>query len=127
MFSFLRTLVSLIVLATIAGIVIYFLPHDIKLRAIEKISGIVPESIAEKTEELLLTPSESREKLLSKLGENFSELKTASEEKAKELVAQSETLLQKLEEKNKELSLGELARQKLVNLLVKDEEKTECK
>ncbi len=126
MFWLLRTIVSVVVLAAIAGLVIYFLPHNTKLEIVGKISGIVPESIKEETEELFFTPVESREKILAKLEENFEALKEAAPEKAKELVSESEAMLQKLKEKNEEQSIAELAKQKLLNLLVKDG-RVECK
>ncbi len=120
-----RTVASLAILLAIGGVIVYFLPHNIKLEIVGKISGIVPESIKEETEELFFTPAESREKILNTLEENFEKLKEAAPEKMEELVAESEAMIETLKKKNEELSLTELARQKLINLLVKDKE--ECK
>jgi len=125
MFWLLRTMFSILILIAITGAIVYFLPHNVKLNALAAISNVAPESLQENAESLLLTPSESREKILTKLEMNIEGLRNASEDEAETLLQESETLLQELKEKNDELSLGELAKQKIVSLLVK--EPIECK
>ncbi len=119
MFKIFKWLVSLIAIIVAIGIVLYLLPRDTKLTIAEKLTHVVPASVKEKTEDLLLTPPEKREKVIRKLAANLSELKkNSTAANAPALITDSETLLNQLEEKNKAQSVGEIIESKLVEKFI---------
>ena len=110
-------LISVIILAV--G-VMYFLPNEWKMKAIEEITNVVPANLKEKTESLLLSPPEARAKLITTLEENLAELQTnPSATNAASIIQQSQAALAKLKEKNDELSLTEIVKTKLVERFIK--------
>jgi len=130
MFTIFRIVASLVGLAVIALAVLYFLPHETKLKTFEAIAGILPESLKSATEEIILTPSESREKIIGKVEENLETLKAEVSTEIKELIEETEDLLTDLKAKNDEQSITEIVKTKLANQLVEKELGTttvECK
>ena len=121
-------MISGAVVLSIIGLIIYFLPREIKIKGVEKLTGIVPESLREKTEELALTPPEQREKIIANLENNLEALKKdPTNTEAQELIRNSEELIAKLKNKNKAASLMEIISNKLADRLIgKSENEEEC-
>lgn len=117
MFRLLKFLFSGVVALFTIGLIIYFLPREIKIKGIEKLTGIVPESLKDKAEELMLTPPEQREKLIEKLENNLEFLKSDPTD-AQKLIKNSEDLIAELKEKNKAASLTEILSNKIAERLV---------
>jgi hypothetical protein len=120
MFGLLKLVLSLLLLLVLAFGIVYFLPHSAKLEAVEKIVHIVPESLKEQTEALLLTPPEKRAEILEELEEKFDSLKSAAGEEGAELAAETELLIEELKVKNEAQSLAEIIKEKLVDKLLGD-------
>ena len=119
MFKILKILISATIVLFIIGAIIYFLPAETKIKGIETITGIVPESVKEKVEELVLTPPEQRGKIINSLETNLENLKSdPTNGQARELIKNSEELITKLKEKNKAASLTEILSNKIAERLV---------
>ena len=127
MFRLIRFAFSATLLLLAAGVVIYFLPTEIKLKGLAAISGIVPESVKEKAEKIVFTPSERRDQIITDLEQNIEDLKNnPSEETAQEIAASSETLLEKLRGANDDPSLTEALTGKVIDAFVKNEQNAAC-
>ena len=124
MFRLIKFLIALPVLVGGALIVLYFLPAHTKEWTLSKLSGIVPEKIHEKTEELLLTPPEERAKLISKLETQFGKLKSGVSTTTARIVDETEALITKLKAKNEDESLPTIAARKLVDTILGREKAT---
>ncbi len=119
MFTLIKFLLSVVLVVVLIGGIIYFLPSDLKVKAIEKITGIIPDSIKNKIQDIVLTPPEQRQQIITKLGANLAELKNASSSKSLDtIVSDSEQLLTQLQDKNSQQSLMEIAENKLVDKLI---------
>lgn len=121
MFKFLKIIVSAVIFIIVLALIIYFLPRETKIKAVQALTKIVPDSFKERVEEIILTPPEEREKLLRKLEDNLGKFKSVpiSEENAA-LIEDSEKVLEKLKEKNEAASLTEIIAQKFADQLVKE-------
>lgn len=115
MFSIFRILVSTIGFTVVALVILYFLPHDIKMKALGAISSVAPESVGAEVKDLLLTPPESRAELLKKLETNLDALKDNASEATKKVIESSEKILTELKVKNEEQSLKEAVQEKFVS------------
>lgn len=115
-----KILGSLVFLLVVAGIIVYFLPSTIKVKGMGALAGIVPESFKEQAAEFLLTPAEKRTKLIGKLETNLAALDedNLTSETTERLLQESDALIEELKAKNKELSLGEIAKTTLVQTLL---------
>ena len=113
MFTILKALITTALTLAIIGVVIYFLPHEMKLKAIGAIAKITPESLEGVTEDLLLTPPEEREKLIGKLEQKLDDLKDASQTEAAQIIESSKNLIGELKAKSDELSLAEMVKEKI--------------
>jgi hypothetical protein len=103
----------------IAGVIIYFLPANIKVDGLTKITGIVPDAVKAKAEELILTPPEKRGKLIAELENNITALKQGgSMQETGTMIEESEKIIAELKEKNEETSLTEIVKVKLVEQLL---------
>jgi len=118
MFTLLKLFFSVALLATVAGGIFYFLPSDVKLDGLEKLSGLVPGSVKEKVEALTLTPPEKRGKLIDKLNEDLIILSSSADATELSIIENAQKLLDELKNKNEEVSLTELAKIKLVESLL---------
>ena len=128
MFKLLRFAFSLVILLVVAGVIVYFLPTEIKLKGLSAISGVVPTSLKESAEKLILKPSERRSQIITNLESNIKNLKNhPSEETAKEIVASSEKLHEKLRVANNDPSLTEALTGKVMDALVKQTANNACK
>ncbi len=110
-----KWLFSLAVVTAIGLGIVYFLPTDIKSKALQKISGVIPESIKAEAEKLIMTPPEERAKIISQIEEGISKLKQEAPEKTKEIVIKTEALLEELKNQNKEESIAEIVKKKIVD------------
>ena len=106
---------SLAVVTAIGLGVVYFLPTDIKSKALQKISGVIPESIKAETEKLIMTPPEEREKIIAQIQEGIDKLKQEVPEKTKEIVIKTEELLSELKSQNEEESIAGIVKRKIVD------------
>lgn len=129
MFKALKVVFSVILAIIIIFIIIYFLPSDIKVKGLQAITGVVPESIKKEVEELVLTPPEKRAKILKELESRLADaLKTISTEETKEKISEelktqieeARNLVKKLEEKNNDSSLTNMVTSKLADKLIGD-------
>lgn len=119
MIKVLKFLVSLIVLILIAFVVLYFLPTATKEKVLTTIAGVVPETLKDKAEELILTPPERRARVLRELGDRFTRLKTSpSREQTAQLIQESEELLNELEDTNNDASLQSVVTQRIAEQLL---------
>ena len=118
MFLLLKILASLVLLAVVIGGLVYFLPYDIKVKTVEKLTGILPDSLKNKIQDLVLTPPEKRARLIAQLQNNLTDLKTAAAEEKTKLLSQSEDLIAQLQEKNNDESLVQIIENKLVDKLL---------
>ncbi len=119
MFNLLKILVSAAALIAIAGAIIYFLPHEIKISVLEKFKAFAPEALKAKAEEILLTPPEKRAKIISDLEsklESLSKLNPAGETNG--LIEESQSLIEELKSKNKDASITEILTNKLADKLI---------
>ena len=120
MLRFVKILTSFAALLIVVGIIVYLLPSTIKVKGMGALAGIVPESFKEQAAEFLLTPAEKRAKLIGKLETNLAALDTGNltSEETERLLQESDALIEELKTKNKELSLGEIAKTALVQTLL---------
>ena len=118
MFKILKFVIGIAVFAIVASIVIYFLPTNVKMKVFEAVAGVVPDSIKDEAESLLLTPPQQRAKLIKKAEQNLASLKTNTDPKPEQLVTDTETILTQLKEKNEAQSLTEIVKEKLVDQLI---------
>ncbi len=129
MLKLLKFLFSLILIAVIAVIVVYFLPGTTKEKILTRATGIIPEEIREKvkekTEELILTPPEQREKLIAQLEDKITRLRETSPTPAVHTIIQeTESVIAKLKEKNDDASLTSIVTQKIVEQFIGEEKQT---
>ncbi len=115
MFSLIKLIFSIAATVAIGVAIIYFLPADIKSSVVQKVTGILPESIKAKTKEILMTPPEKRQELLQQLETKLQELKNQAPDKAQDLIKETDTLINNLKSQNQEESLGEIIKKKLVD------------
>lgn len=125
---------ALAIAAAIA--IIYFLPSETKINALEQLTDFVPESVKEKVDDLLLTPPEKRAKILEKLEKNLADAETALADNAvsateaktlSETIASAEKQLEELKTKNNDASLTSIVTTKLVEQLLNKNATTTCK
>ena len=112
-----KWLFSLAVVTAIGVGIVYFLPTDIKSKTLQKISGVIPESIKAETEKIIMTPPEEREKIIAQIEEGISELKQNATEKTQEVIVKTETLLEQLKNQNEEESIAGIVKRKIVDSL----------
>lgn len=99
-----RLLFLIFGLALIAGVVLYFVPDNIKERGLAYInkSSIIPEEIKKAAENIYATPSYKREKLLNELSANLASLQTFVEttaenpEPAKQLIERTQQIVEEV-------------------------------
>lgn len=119
MFTLIKFLLSAALLVAVIIGVVYFLPSDIKAKGLEKLTGIVPESIKNKIADITLTPPEQRQQIIDKLKTNLADLKKAEPSAVLDaLVTDSEQLLSQLQDKNSQQSLVEITEHALVSKLL---------
>ncbi|MST04097.1 MAG: hypothetical protein EXS49_00820 [Candidatus Pacebacteria bacterium] len=112
-----KWLFSLAVVTAIGVGIVYFLPTDIKSKTLQKISGVIPESIKAETEKIIMTPPEEREKIIAQIEEGISKLKQSATEKTQEVIVKTETLLEQLKNQNEEESIAGIVKRKIVDSL----------
>lgn len=119
MFKLLRWLLW-VGIAIVAGIsVLYFLPARTKEWVLSKATGIVPETLRERAEDFILTPPEQRSRTIRELEEHIRKLKQSpSAEETSRLIAESESLIARLKEKNDDASLPTIVATKLVEKFI---------
>lgn len=105
---------SLAIVTAIGLGIVYFLPTDIKSKALQKVSGIIPESIKAEAEKLVMTPPEERARIISQIEDGMKKIKEEAPETAKDIVIKTEALLEDLKNKNGEESIAEIVKKKIV-------------
>lgn len=129
-----RLIFGLIATIAIIFALWYFTPLDLKEKGVDFLTEneTVPKKIRETASGIFRTPAEQREKLITRLENRLGELKTLAEgnnlgpEKAEILIAEAETLIQKIRERNEEQpGLLNATVQKVLGL--NSGEKKECK
>jgi len=119
MIKILKFLLSLIFLAIIVFVVLYFLPAATKEKILTTLAGVVPESLKDKAEELILTPPEQRSRVIRELEDRLTRLRTGpSKTETAKIIQESETLISELKEKNEAASLTEIVANRIVNQLL---------
>ncbi len=106
---------SLAIVTAIGLGIVYFLPTDIKSKALQRVSGIIPESIKAEAEKLVMTPPEERAKIISQIEDGMKKIKEEAPETAKDIVIKTEALLEDLKNKNGEESIAEIVKKKIVD------------
>ncbi len=107
-------------IAIVAGIIVlYFLPSRTKEWVLAKATGVVPEALRERAEDLILAPPEQRSRAIRELEAAISALKRSpGEAETDRLIAESESLIAKLKEKNADASLPAIVATKLVEKFI---------
>jgi hypothetical protein len=118
MFSLIRLAASLVGLAVITLATIYFLPHEMKLKAFGVIGDVLPDSLKNAAEDIILTPPESREKIIQNIEDNLQALREAAPLEAEHIIKETEALLADLKAKNDEQSIAEIVKMKIADQLV---------
>lgn len=106
---------SLAIVTAIGLGIVYFLPTDIKSKALQKVSGIIPESIKAEAEKLVMTPPEERAEIISQIEDGMKKIKEEAPETAKDIVIKTEALLEDLKNKNGEESIAEIVKKKVID------------
>lgn len=125
MFKLLRWMlwVGLVIIAGV--VVLYFLPAHAKEWVLSKATGIVPETLRERAEDFILTPPEQRSRTIRELEATIGALKRSPDEaETDRLIAESESLIAKLKEKNADASLPTIVATKLVEKFIGTEKAT---
>jgi len=127
MFTILRILFSSVFAIAVIFAIFYFLPTDIKLKGIETVTGIVPESIKEDVQELILTPPEKRDKILRELKKSLEKLdeidssnKTpeAVLDEIKTEIKKTKKIAENLKDINNDASITDIITKKLIEKLI---------
>jgi flagellar motility protein MotE (MotC chaperone) len=125
MFSLIKIFVSTILILGIGAAIFYFLPSTTKIKGMEVITKFTPESLKEKTEEFLLTPSEHRARIMDKVERELAALRASNDpEETKTAIERTEELIDELRKKNDELSIGEIIKTELIETFLKKEATT---
>lgn len=119
MINIIKFLASLILFIALMAVIFYFLPSDLKVSGLEKLTGLIPETVKAKAEELLLTPSEKRAKLISQLENSLENLKNSkTAENVEAFIENSKNTLAELKEKSEETSIKEIITAKIADKLL---------
>jgi len=119
MFKILKWLVSFLLVIAIVLIIIYFLPSATKEKVLTTLAGVVPESLQDKAEELILTPPEQRVRVIRELEDRLARLRTSeSNQETTQLLQESEQLINELREHNNDASLQSVVTQRIVEQLL---------
>ena len=119
MFKILKWLVSFLFLIAIVLIIIYFLPSATKEKVLTTLAGVVPETLKDKAEELILTPPEQRARVIRELEDRLVRLRTSpSNQETERLLRESEQLVSELLNRNNDASLQSVVTQRIVEQLL---------
>lgn len=124
MFKAFKIILGAFLFLLLAFLALYFLPGEIKEKTLASLAGIVPETLKEKAEELLLRPPEKRLRVIKKLETEIKELKAGPEKKTatEDFIKEAEELIAELKAKNEDASLTSALTARLVEKLL-DREK----
>jgi len=125
MFSLIKLLLSLALVAGLGVGLFYFLPQNMKIKGVEALINFAPDVLKEKAEEFLLTPSELRERTIQDAEKELAEIRAKNNDLETEAaLVRTEILLSELKEKNDELSIGEIVKTELVKKFLESQSTT---
>jgi len=139
-FKFLTVIISVILAIAVLLLIFYFLPTETKLKTLQAVTGIVPETIKKQVEELVLTPPEKRAKILTELKNNLANAQNIIAEKITDavkpeeaknklaaIIKKAEDLIQELESRNEDASVTNVITSKLADKLIGEIKNNELK
>jgi len=123
---FVKLIFFIVFVFGVGALLLNLTPTDVKMQGLSLLEKAVPKSVNDKITDLTLTPSEKRDKLISKLD---SQLEDAAHEggisdDSKKIIEEARKTLSELDLKNHDASLTEVITAKLADTVLG--KKTEC-